>query len=495
MRRSRLVPRALAGHSVLGLSMAALLYIVTLSGVIAVFDHELQRWEQPGAPEMTRIAPGAVQDAAEAVLAAPDPATEHFFVNLPTADLPRTVITTDRRAFFLDREGNPAGREAHPWTQFLLDLHYYLHLPETAGLTLVGMTGVVFLALAVSGLLAHPRLFRDAFRLRLGAGRRLSQADLHNRLGVWTSPFHIASALSGAILGLITVIALIWADLDRGGELEAVYGPVFGEEPAADPAPAPMPDIAGALRHMQETYPDLTPTNVLLHAPKTQGQHFQILARHPDRLIFGDYYNFSPDGDFAGNVGMSDGAPGQQLVASAYRLHFGSFGGLAVKLAYAAFGLALGYVIVTGMNVYLARRRDAGRPAPRIESLWSAAAWGAPAALALSLLAALALDLASGAIATVFWVSLAGALALGGAGIAGWRLARLLRRITGMSLLAAVALHWLVNPASFASPAAVAVSAAMTGIAAVLLVLPRMRAADAASGPDAPAKPAHHPAE
>jgi len=474
-RVSRLVTRALAGHSVLGLTMAALLYVVTLSGVIAVFHQELQRWEQPGAPEMSRIEPSAVQSAAERVLADGDPQTNHFFVNLPTEALPRTVITTDHRAVFIDESGNIAGQETHPWTQFLLDLHYYLHLPETAGLTLVGMTGVVLLALAISGLLAHPRLFRDAFRLRLGGSRRLSQTDFHNRLGVWTAPFHIAVALSGAILGLISIVALVWADMEHGGDVEAVYAPVFGEEPAPDPAPAPVPNIASALQTMAETHADLTPTHVLLHEPKTDGQHLQILAQHTDRLIFGDYYNFSAKGDYEGNVGMSDGAAGQQLVASAYRLHFGSFGGLPVKLAYGVFGLLLGYIIVTGMTIYTARRRDAARPVPRIESLWSAVAWGTPAALALSLLTTVTLASSTDTLARVFWTFLALAIALGGTGISASKLSTVLRLVTGLSLLAAATSHWLAHWGSFLSPAAFGVTAVLMAIAAIMLGAPAMR--------------------
>ena len=34
---------------------AAFLYVLTVSGTISVFNHELQRWEQPGAPEMASI--------------------------------------------------------------------------------------------------------------------------------------------------------------------------------------------------------------------------------------------------------------------------------------------------------------------------------------------------------------------------------------------------------------------------------------------------------
>lgn len=48
---------------------------------------------------------------------------------------------------------------------------------------------------------------------------------------------------------------------------------------------------------------------------------------------------------------------GKQVVYSMYYLHFGHFGGFAVKLIYTILGLALTVVSVTGINIWLARRR------------------------------------------------------------------------------------------------------------------------------------------
>lgn len=77
---------------------------------------------------------------------------------------------------------------------------------DRAGGFVVGMTGVALPSSLISGILAHPRTFRDAFHLRLGGSPRLQEADLHNRIGVWGLPFHFIVALSGAFLGLLTIV-------------------------------------------------------------------------------------------------------------------------------------------------------------------------------------------------------------------------------------------------------------------------------------------------
>jgi hypothetical protein len=62
-----------------------------------------------------------------------------------------------------------------------------------------------------------------------------------------------------------------------------------------------------------------------------------------------------------------------------------------VKIAYGLLGLALTVVTHSGVVIWLARRRDKGRPAERWERIWAAVAWGQPFALAAAALGSLLL--------------------------------------------------------------------------------------------------------
>ena len=83
------VRAVLRGHSSLGLAFAALIYLICLSGSLAVFAHEFQRWESAAAPQVTAVAPDAVQAAFEGAIARGGPGVEHVFITLPSADFPR----------------------------------------------------------------------------------------------------------------------------------------------------------------------------------------------------------------------------------------------------------------------------------------------------------------------------------------------------------------------------------------------------------------------
>jgi uncharacterized iron-regulated membrane protein len=385
---SSTVKRALSAHAAIGLLAGALLYIVSLTGTLAVFYEEWQRIEQPGVPEMTAIDAQAVQRGVAAVLAseANKPRTTHLYVHLPVEALPRATITTDHQAVHIDSTGAIAAREEIAWSDFLVELHYLLNIPGLVGITIVGALGVMMLALALSGVIAHPRIFRDAFRLRARDHNGLGLADWHNRLSVWTLPFTVAIALTGALIGMAGITAYGVAKLAYGGDVEAVYAPIFGAEGKEDKRAAPVPDVVAALAYMRTHHPGLRLTYVTLHDPLTAGQHIQILGTPGRRLVFGEYFNFDGAGRFHGTAGLSDGAIGQQASASTYNLHFGNFGGTPVKVAYFVFGLALTGICATGTYIWLGKRRRRGIHEPRLRAMWDAVIWGSPLILTVTFL-------------------------------------------------------------------------------------------------------------
>jgi len=416
MSKPTLVQRALAGHAAVGLLASALLYIIALSGTLVVIHDRWQRWEEPSIAETATLPPQAAQ-AAMAAVAASDaakgkPVTTHLYIRMPTDDLPRAVVTTDHGASYVDGDGKIVAPEAHAWTEFVIALHEYLNLPMTIGLIAVGALGVALASLLVTGVLAHPRILRDAFRLRARHDSQIARADWHNRLGIWTMPWVMAVALTGAFIGLGSVGATVLAKAYAGGDVEKIYATVFGDEPPANAAKAPLPDIARALATLAGRVPQARPTYVVVHDPATQGQHVQIIAEHPRRLIYGETYAFDARGNWTGKVGLSDGPIGKQFAASTYNLHFGNFAGLPAEIAYMALGLALCGVIATGTTLWLQKRRRRGLRSDRLSACWEVVVWGTPIALVLTLWARAILG-PQAPLAMLFWSALAIGVALG----------------------------------------------------------------------------------
>jgi uncharacterized iron-regulated membrane protein len=196
-----------------GLALAGFIYLVCLSGTLAVFAQELQRWEQPAGPVVQSVSPAAVDNGFNAIRAkVPRLAKDSVTIALPTPAIPRLTLSAGGHEgaggeiWLADATGRPVVKAYRPTTDFIVALHTGLHLPEGIGRTLVGLIGIALLGLLISGVLAHPRIFKDAFSFRRGGSRRLQTADLHNRLGTWGLPFFLTVTLTGTILGVFFVI-------------------------------------------------------------------------------------------------------------------------------------------------------------------------------------------------------------------------------------------------------------------------------------------------
>lgn len=374
------VRAVLKGHSALGLAFAAALYVVCLSGTVAVFAREYQRWENASGRQMTSASPDMVQNALAAAVARAGTGLEHVYVTLPRSDLPRLQVQTDadvERNWTIDAKGN-LSPSATPWTDFITRLHIYLHLPRTWGMFLVGLIGVALLSSLISGLLAHPRIFRDAFHLRLGGSKRLQEADLHNRLGVWALPFHITVSLSGAVLGLTTLIVGVLGLAVFQGDANKVYALFLPAEPVDNPAPASLLDLRPMFAQLPR---DGRVEYVMLEHPTEQGGGALFNVRRDEKALAGvDAYAFDRTGKLYYSKQASENTTGESVLGSLGPLHFGWFGGGIIKIAYGLLGLGLTYLAASGVTIWLARRRDKGRPAPGWERIWSAVVWSQPVA-------------------------------------------------------------------------------------------------------------------
>lgn len=399
------VKRALSAHSAIGVFISSILYIICFSGTVSVFKNEIARFEQKNEPRVKSLSAKNTQIAAQNGFNE-DPLTKHLYIHMPTKEYDRAIVETDNKEVYVDSFGQLFDEIAHPWSEFLIDLHYYLNLPKTFGMIIVAIFGVFLFSMSITGLLAHPRIFKDAFRFRRSKSKQLMYADLHNRLSVWTSPFYISNALSGAMIGLFTLSVMIIGPLKYNGDYQAVYAPVFGSEPIINETKAPLANIEKSLIYMADNYPNREPMYVILHDPHTEGQYLQIMAEHSERLIYAEKYNFNGNGDFLGTAGSADGAIGQQVADSVYKVHFGQFGGLFVKITYGIFGVALLFIIHAGMKIYFLKRRGKGTATPVFEGAWLGIVWGVPLLFLINFLLANLNSVSSTALQFIFWIGL-----------------------------------------------------------------------------------------
>jgi len=386
-----MVRAVLSGHGILGLAFAAVIYLVCLSGTLAVFVHDLERWEQPAAPAITHIDDAAMTRAL-GTARQKAPAGTTLYASLPSSDEPgaRIIAYSPKfeREWSVDAQG-ALTEKATSFSEFILNLHIALHLPRSWGELIVGLAGVALLSSLVSGILAHPRVLKDAFHLRLGGSRRLQEADLHNRLGIWALPFHVVIALTGALLGLSTLIVGMLALLLYRGDTAKVYGLFIDAPLAVNATHAPLPSLTALLAEARRRAPGAEAHQLIIENAGRADARITIKSERERLLVPQDTTSFDAAGRVLKDQHPRDLVAGTRILGAIAQLHFGWYGGVPVRILYGLLGLALCVVTSSGVTIWLARRRDKGRAVPQWERLWAAVAWGQPLALALAALVAI----------------------------------------------------------------------------------------------------------
>ena len=454
---------SLDAHSIIGLCAGGLMYLICLSGTLAVFADYFERWEQPLVAEFSHYDGQTITTAIEGYRQRTGQFADSLYVVLPSDSQPRMHVSGNQKEWYLQADGSLGEPVVEGWTHMLRKLHYYLHLPHTFGLLITGILGALLLALIISGIVAHPRIFKDAFSLRLGGTRRLEQADIHNRLSVWGLPFHLMIGITGAFFGLLGPLLFVSAAVFYGGDRQALIEDIYGADPVLD-APVVALDIARILDTQQQRFPQAKPIFIVAQKLGTAQQFVEIAATLPGRLIYAEMYRYTADGQYLNTQGLADGPLGRQAVYSVYRLHFGHFGSLWVPVVYGLLGLALSIIAASGINIWLARR--GGRN--WTNDVWAATVWGLPLALSLSAFASVMLGLsalfsfiATNLLALVFCLQRGDEQ----------RSARHLKAALALSLLMLSAGFFLRFPEPVAQQLGTAMALILTGLASGILLL------------------------
>lgn len=375
----KLVKSSLSSHSWLGLSVGALMYIICLSGTIVIFYEEIERWEQPIAEEYMTIDFAVAEESFNRYMSSDQTEiTEHMYLVFPNESLPRLKVSSDMEGRYLNQDGS-FGEIAHDaLSDLLTGLHIYLNMPVNIGIVIISGLGALLCGLIISGFLAHPSIVKDAFKLRKGSSGRLGQVDLHNRLSVWGAPFHLMIALTGAFVGLYSLLVWMFASSIDGATPESIIDEVFPVEPFLENQ-APIYNVARALEQVREFSHEGKLLYMIVHDANSENRFMEFYVQQPGLLAWSENYRFDTRGNYLDTAGYTEGGS-RQAMYSVYRLHFGHFGGFITKLFYVVLGLSLTVVSASGINIWLEKRkyRDA------LNLIWPGVVWGVPLAIVVA---------------------------------------------------------------------------------------------------------------
>ena len=231
-------------------------------------------------------------------------------------------------------------------TRFLLQLHTDLFLGLWGELFL-GAMGLAFVAAIVSGVVLYAPFMRklDFGALRVSRSRRLKWLDYHNLLGIVALAWMIVVGLTGVVNSFATPIMKLW----KVDELAAITLDYAGRDPLP---PARYGSLDRAMVSARRAVPGYLPQFIAFPGGAFSSQHhyaiyFQGATPLTQRLLTTALIDAE-----SGRVTDVRAMPWYvRALSLSQPLHFGDYGGLPMKLLWAALDVTV--VIMLGSGVYL----------------------------------------------------------------------------------------------------------------------------------------------
>ncbi|CAM2147467.1 PepSY domain-containing protein [Pararobbsia alpina] len=253
-------------------------------------------------------------------------------------------------------------------SEFIDRLHYSLALPDF-GLYLMGAVSLMFGVALVSGFLTHlPRLSRDLFALRPGANLKMFWQDTHNAVGVLALPFHAVIALTGCVLCLGLVAAMLFNSIAFNGELMQEITSMRASVPPSPvvAVPGKPMEVNALVVRARADVAGFTPRWIAYSRYGADDGTAEVWG-DSDRALgsLGSVLLRLNDGRVLAHQTATTRDANHTVSSAIYGLHFGSFGGLVVRWIYFVLGVTGAVLVFTGNLLWIeARRKRAGDEQP-----------------------------------------------------------------------------------------------------------------------------------
>ncbi len=376
-------------HWIFGITAGLVLALVGLTGAFLSFEDDILEWMNPGVltvearSDVPALTPQQLIDTVKAA----DPAAAINSVTVAAPGHPASVGLAPPggqgrgQQVLLDpytgaRLGEPEGRG---FFQFSEQLHRWLVMPggnQGIGKVIVGVSTLILIYLALSGLyLRWPILWTRVkvwLRPNLKAKGRALWWSIHAVFGTWVLVAYLIMGLTGlwwsfewyrngASLLLTGKPAVIQQGPGGGGR------PGGGGQDAASPPPVVTLDAVWTAFVSASGGAYQTASFTL---PKKEGEPVSVrfLPAGAAHERAADQMKIDPSGAVLSHERFTDKTTGEQIYASVFPLHSGSYFGFTGLLLWGIASLMMPVFFVTGWLLYLGRRKAKAKRLARLKA-------------------------------------------------------------------------------------------------------------------------------
>mgnify|MGYP003575785804 FL=1 len=348
-------------HKWTSLVCTIVLLMLCLTGLPLIFHDELEEMLGHNAPlgEVSRGTRAPSLDSIVAKVSAHRPGEVVQYLGFD-ADRPLATVVTAPRADspFEDAHVQPVDLRngalvpPPPRDEGFLYIVHELHVGLFAGLPgtlFIGAMGLIFIMSIVSGVVVYAPFMRS---LDFGTIRRrrsrVKWLDTHNLLGISITAWLLVVSITGVFNTLDQPLANQW----RNGQLADMMAPYHGAPPLRK-----LGSVDAAIATAQRASPEMTPQSIFFPGSFfSTPHHYNVFMTGSTPVTARLIKPSLVDAETATLTDTRDMPLHIRALFLSRPLHFGDYGGLALKFVWALLDIVAIIVLVSGLYLWPGRR-------------------------------------------------------------------------------------------------------------------------------------------
>ncbi|MFH6933899.1 PepSY-associated TM helix domain-containing protein [Flavobacterium sp. FlaQc-30] len=371
-------------HTVSGIVISVVLFVIFFAGSFSFFRDEIINWERSESTAVTSEIKLDYNSALENLdkkhvlhgrnitISKPSVQNRVAVYMEGTKDTLAPAKQKEGSFFYLDTKNFKSFTydESYSLGEFLYRLHFLAQIPYPVGYYLSGFTALFFLFAIITGLLLHwNKIVSNFYIFRPKEKLKTLWTDAHTALGMIGLPFQFVYAVTGAffmiklLIVAPAVMALYKGDQDKLYKELEYNDPdyKFDNNKLASPF-----DINKLVAKAKNNWSDFEITRVFIQNYGDANMHVLVEGELPNHKKFTGIgkvvYRISDGKEIARKNPVTQTTYIDVVKNVLYRVHYGDYGGYALKIVSFVLGIITCFVIISGVMIWLVARQKNNLP-------------------------------------------------------------------------------------------------------------------------------------
>ncbi len=365
-------------HTVSGIVISVVLFVIFFTGSFAYFRDEIINWERnesiaiqnPAEPDYNTILDSlnkkyVLHGRTLSISKSGKEKTLAIYLE-PSKDLLEIKKAKEEQFFYLDPKTykTETYEESYSLGEFLYRLHFLAQIPYPVGYYLSGFVALFFLFAIVTGVLVHwKKIISNFFVFRPKEKLKTLWTDAHTALGMIGLPFQFVYAVTGAFFMIkIFIVAPSVLTLYAGDD-KKLYKDLEYTDPEylfANKTLTAHYNINQLVAQTKNTWDDFEITTLKIQNYGDANMHAIVEGNlNYDKQLTGIgnmVYKISSNKIISQKNPITENTYLDGVKNVLFRIHYADYGGYALKIISFILGITTCFVIISGVVIWLTAR-------------------------------------------------------------------------------------------------------------------------------------------